>query len=90
MKIRNFKRNRKRSEFIIDWEKEAVRYLLKKHNTDLKIMIKNNNKKIHTLLNGRNNYFKNHNQNNNNNKINEFMQFIQKNQIDKELLIYWK
>ena len=83
------KNDRKKNEFIIDREKEVVRYFLKKHNTDLKIMIKNNNKKIHTLLNGKNNHFNHFNENNNTNKINEineFKQFIQKNQFDKELL----
>ena len=93
-KIKNneqfIKNDRKKNEFIIDREKEVVRNLLKKHDTDLKIMMKNKTQKIHNLLNAKNNnYFNNFNENNNNskiNEINEFKQFIQKNQFDKELL----
>jgi hypothetical protein len=94
-KIKNnekaIKNDRRKNELIIDREKEMVKDILRKHNTDLKIMMKNNNKKLHNLLNGKNNnnYFNNFNENNNNskiNEINEFKQFIQKNQFDKELL----
>ena len=80
---------RKKSDFIVDREIEAVKYFLKKHNTDLKNVMRINNKKIQTLLNGKNtnhtNFF-NNNTVNKFNEINEFKQFIQKNQFDKELL----
>lgn len=86
--LNNTKLKRK-SDFIIDREIEVVKYFLKKHNTDLKNVMRINNKKIQTLLNGKNNNhtnFFNNNTVNKFNEINEFKQFIQKNQFDKELL----
>ena len=53
----------------------------------MKNVIKINNKKIQTILNGKNN--NNYNNKSNINRIseiNEFKQYIQKNQFDKELL----
>jgi hypothetical protein len=84
------KLDRQKNEFLIDRERDSIKYLLKKHNTDLKNVLKINNKKIQTILNGKNCFGKNLNENNINNnrlnEINEFKQFIQKNQFDKELL----
>ena len=86
------KLERKKNEILIDRERDSIKCLLKKHNTDLKNVIKINNKKIQTILNGRSGLGKNigdNNANSNNNRIseiNEFKQFIQKNQFDKELL----
>ena len=78
------KLERKKTELLFDRERDSIKCLLKKHNTDLKNVIKINNKKIQTILNGKNN----NNKNNMNrlNEINEFKQYIQKNQFDKELL----
>ena len=89
--IINAKFERKKSDFIIDREKEVTNYFLKRHNTDLKNVMNSNNKKIQTILNDKNinnhNIFNNNNNNGNKiNEINEFKQFIQKNQFDKELL----
>ena len=87
--LNNNKMKRKKSDFIVDREIEAVKYFLKKHNTDLKNVMRINNKKIQTLLNGKNinhTHFFNNNTVNKFNEINEFKQFIQKNQFDKELL----
>ena len=85
------KLERKKKEVLIDRERDSIKCLLKKYNTDLKNVIKINNKKIQTILNGRNGLGKNMGENNTNNnnrisEINEFKQFIQKNQFDKELL----
>ena len=86
------KLERKKNEILIDKERDSIKCLLKKHNTDLKNVIKINNKKIQTILSGRSGLGKNlgdNNINSNNNRIseiNEFKQFIQKNQFDKELL----
>ena len=86
------KLERKKNEILIDRERDSIKCLLKKHNTDLKNVIKINNKKIQTILNGRSGLGKNlgdNNANSNNNRIseiNEFKQFIQKNQFYKELL----
>ena len=85
---------KKKTEILIDKERDSIKCLLKKHNTDLKNVIKINNKKIQTILNGKsgigknmNDYHYNNNINNNRlSEINEFKQFIQKNQFDKELL----
>ncbi len=86
----NKKLERQKNEILIDRERDSIKYLLKKHNTDLKNVLKINNKKIQTILNGKNCFGKNLNENNINNnrlnEINEFKQFIQKNQFDKELL----
>ena len=83
------KLERKKSDFLIDREKEVIKFFLKKHNTDLKNIMTKNNKKIHNILNG-----KNINQTNNFSnriiEINEFKQFIQKNQFDKDLLKTFK
>ena len=87
--LNNTKMKRKKSDFIVDREIEAVKYYLKKHNTDLKNVMRINNKKIQTILNGKNinhTHFFNNNAVNKFNEINEFKQFIQKNQFDKELL----
>ena len=84
--ITNSKLDKRNNDIIIDREKEVVKYLLKKHNTDLKNVMKINNKKIQTILNGKNFNFGNNNNGNKKNEINEFKQFIQKNQFDKELL----
>ena len=74
----------KKKEFLVDREKDSIKYLLKKHNTDLKNVLKINNKKIQTILNNKN---KIGNSNTNRiNEINEFKQYIQKNQFDKEML----
>ena len=89
------KLEKKKNEFLVDRERDSIKYLLKKHNTDLKNVFKINNKKIQTILNGKNCLGKNLNGNNNIinninnnrlNEINEFKQYIQKNQFDKELL----
>ena len=88
------KLEKKKNEVIIDRERDSIKYLLKKHNTDLKNVVKINNHKIQNLLNGKGNNGKNKNENNNVNnnnlnrisEINEFKQYIQKNQFDKELL----
>ena len=85
---------KKKTEILIDKERDSIKCLLKKHNTDLKNVIKINNKKIQTILNGKSGIGKNMNDNHYNNninnnrlsEINEFKQFIQKNQFDKELL----
>ena len=87
----NKKLSNKKNDFLVDKEKDSIKYLLKKHNTDLKNVLKINNKKIQTILLGKNCIGKNlnvkNNLNNNRlNEINEFKQFIQKNQFDKELL----
>ena len=75
---------------MIDRDKDSIKYLLKKHNTDLKNVMKINNKKIQTILIGKNCFgkknVKNNLNNNRINEINEFKQFIQKNQFDKEML----
>ena len=85
----NNKKLKRKNDFIIDREIEVVKNFLKKHNTDLKNVMRINNKKIQTLLNGKNanhtNLF-NNNTINKFNEIKEFRQFIQKNQFDKELL----
>ena len=83
----NKKLERKKTELLFDRERDSIKCLLKKHNTDLKNVIKINNKKIQTILNGKNN--NNYNNKSNINRIseiNEFKQYIQKNQFDKELL----
>ena len=87
----NKKLSNKKNDFLVDKEKDSIKYLLKKHNTDLKNVLKINNKKIQTILLGKNCIGKNlnvkNNLNNNRlNEINEFKQFIQINQFDKELL----
>ena len=80
----NKKLERKKTELLFDRERDSIKCLLKKHNTDLKNVIKINNKKIQTILNGKTN----NNKSNMNrlSEINEFKQYIQKNQFDKELL----
>jgi len=80
---------RKKSDFFVDRDEKVVKYFLKKHNTDLKNVMNINSKKIQTILNEKNfnhlNFFKN-NTGNKMNEINEFKQYIQQNQFDKELL----
>ena len=79
----NKKLERKKTELLFDRERDPIKCLLKKHNTDLKNVVKINNKKIQTILNGKNNNKSNMNRLS---EINEFKQYIQKNQFDKELL----
>ena len=79
----NKKLERKKTEILFDRERDSIKCLLKKHNTDLKNVVKINNKKIQTILNGKNNNKSNMNRLS---EINEFKQYIQKNQFDKELL----
>ena len=79
----NKKLERKKTELLFDRERDSIKCLLKKHNTDLKNVVKINNKKIQTILNGKNNNKSNMNRLSD---INEFKQYIQKNQFDKELL----
>ena len=79
----NKKLERKKTELLFDRERDSIKCLLKKHNTDLKNVVKINNKKIQTILNGKNNNKSNMNRLS---EINEFKQYIQKNQFDKELL----
>ena len=79
----NKKLERKKTELLFDRERDSIKCLLKKHNTDLKNVVKINIKKIQTILNGKNNNKSNMNRLS---EINEFKQYIQKNQFDKELL----
>ena len=87
----NSKLERKKDEFLMGKDKENVKYFLKRHNTDLKNVLRINNKKIQKVLSGKkfnfcNNFGDSINNSNKITEINEFKQFIQKNQFDKELL----
>ena len=86
----NKKLSSNKNDLLIDRDKDSIKYLLKKHNTDLKNVMKINNKKIQTILIGKNCFgkknVKNNLNNNRINEINEFKQFIQKNQFDKDML----